>query len=212
MKFIRADRVIFLGVLLGHALMIVLAISNHSDTQSHDDVMQAELISPPSTSQAVSPAPTPHASVQKAVPAATPQKAISKPTTLAPDAGAASSDKASTPPVPNNSSSSAQVNPSISAPPDLDETQMVIIYKPDPEAFYPSFSKRIGEEGNVELRMQVDEMGIVQSVQVALSSGSPRLDKAATELGQRIRFKPHFLNGVAIKVNAKIGIKFHLRN
>jgi protein TonB len=90
--------------------------------------------------------------------------------------------------------------------------QLIMVYKPDTNVFYPRFSKEIGERGIVEIRMQIDEGGSVTSTQVISSSGYARLDRAASELTSRIRFRPHLINGVPSKINAAISIKFELNN
>jgi periplasmic protein TonB len=88
--------------------------------------------------------------------------------------------------------------------------QLVMVYRPDTEVFYPRLSKDIGEQGVVGIQMFIDESGAVTAVKVIYSSGFPRLDKAAGELASRIRFAPYRVNGVATKVNAGISIKFQL--
>lgn len=46
---------------------------------------------------------------------------------------------------------------------------------------YPALSRRLGEQGVVLLRVEIDEDGVPRSVQVHRSSGHPRLDAAAAE-------------------------------
>jgi protein TonB len=88
--------------------------------------------------------------------------------------------------------------------------QLVMVYRPDTEVFYPRISKDIGEQGVVVVQMFIDESGSVTTVRVIDSSGFKRLDKAASDLATRIRFAPYRVNGQAIRVNAAIAIRFQL--
>lgn len=197
MNFSSLESRMTIGVIALHALIVFLILGHSSRNQLNAEVLQAQLISPP--------APNPATNAEKPSPAERKKEVATKPTlkTLAPEKNTAGANPSST------SSPPAQGS---NTPSNVDISQLVILYKPDTEAFYPSFSKRVGEEGSVEVRLQIDENGLVQATQIALSSGSPRLDKAATELASRIRFKPYTQNGVAVKVNAKIGVKFKLRD
>lgn len=189
-------------VIAAHALFAFFIFWHHNSMNAQDaNVVQAQLINAPSPSPAANSDKSSPKEPKKTFSKENPQKLSLK--TIAPDKNMASSSQAS-----NQSTQSQGSN----TPSNVDISQLVILYKPDTEAFYPSFSKRVGEEGNVEVRLQIDENGIVQATQVVLSSGSPRLDKAATELAARIRFKPYLQNGSPSKVNAKIGVKFKLRD
>lgn len=56
------------------------------------------------------------------------------------------------------------------------------------EPTYPAASRRAGEAGTVRLKVLVDERGRTRDVQVALSSGFPRLDEAAIDAAKKWRF------------------------
>jgi len=60
---------------------------------------------------------------------------------------------------------------------------------------YPPQSKRLGEEGSVTLRLFIKEDGTMSDVQVATSSGFPRLDEAAVRKARRWRALPAMENG-----------------
>ncbi|MBU6189680.1 MAG: energy transducer TonB [Betaproteobacteria bacterium] len=60
---------------------------------------------------------------------------------------------------------------------------------------YPAGARRLREEGDVRLSVHIDEQGRVIEVQVAVSSGSPRLDAAATETVKKWRFTPASVDG-----------------
>lgn len=71
-----------------------------------------------------------------------------------------------------------------------------------PEPTYPSLSRRMGEEGKALVRLYINELGSVEKVALAQSSGIQRLDQAALEAGQKARCKPFMESGKAIKVTA----------
>lgn len=211
MKLSRSDQFIISGVILAHIGIILLAAHNPDSTTESKTAIQATLIE--SKPQAQQEAPQPISNkAKKASKTINLEKSSVK--TLAPEESKPSTDKSNNSPTNNAQSSptSTASNSGVQTPASVELNQLVILYKPDTDVFYPSFSKRIGEEGNVEMRIQIDETGSVQNVQVVKSSNSPRLDKAATELALRIRFKPYIQNGSAIKVAAKFGVKFKLND
>jgi protein TonB len=108
----------------------------------------------------------------------------------------------------NNPKSSASTG--IDAGP-VELNQLIMVYRPDPDVFYPRISKDYGEQGVVEVRLFINENGEVKSVTVVQSSGYNRLDKAAIELSSRIRFKPYLINGTPSRVNTGYFIEFKLK-
>jgi len=70
-------------------------------------------------------------------------------------------------------------------------------YSTKPSAVYPSESRAAGEQGTVTLRITVDARGRPRDVVVLVSSGFPRLDRAAVQGGWRCRIR-----------NAKSGAQF----
>jgi protein TonB len=57
------------------------------------------------------------------------------------------------------------------------------------EPTYPPASRRAGEEGQVQLRVLVDETGKPKDIQVLKGSGFDRLDQAAKDAVRKWRFK-----------------------
>lgn len=57
------------------------------------------------------------------------------------------------------------------------------------EPIYPPASRRAGEQGTVRVKVLVDQKGRASQVQVAQSSGFPRLDEAAAEAVRKWRFQ-----------------------
>lgn len=90
--------------------------------------------------------------------------------------------------------------------------KLVVVYQPDADAYYPSFSKRSGEQGEVVVKLIIDETGSVEDVAMLSSSTFPRLDRAASEIGKRYRFKPFLVNGTPTRISTNLLIKFNLKN
>lgn len=76
---------------------------------------------------------------------------------------------------------------------------------------YPGASRRMGEEGRVLLMLYVAEDGRVTDGRVDVSSGFPRLDKAALMHARRTwRFNPAMLNGKPVGFWMKFAVNFRL--
>jgi protein TonB len=89
--------------------------------------------------------------------------------------------------------------------------KLEVLYQPDADAYYPSFSKRSGEQGTVIVRLIIDQTGSVEDVALLQSSSFPRLDRAASEIGRRYRFKPYLVNGSPQRISTNLLIKFNLK-
>lgn len=85
-------------------------------------------------------------------------------------------------------------------------------YLNNPKPSYPRLSKRMGEQGEVRLRVLVAADGRVASVQLSRSSGFERLDEAAMESVKQWRFKPASQGGEALETWVEIPVKFVLEN
>jgi protein TonB len=90
--------------------------------------------------------------------------------------------------------------------------KLIVVYQPDADPYYPSFSKRAGEQGEVVVRLIIDETGVVEDARLLQSSSYPRLDRAAMEIGKRYRFKPYLINGSPTKISTNLLIKFNLKS
>jgi protein TonB len=127
-----------------------------------------------------------------------------------------------TPPTPQQPTSESQTpnatvapaanSGSSGTPIQTDIGKLIVVYQPDADAYYPSFSKRSGEQGEVVVRLIIDESGSVEDVALLRSSSFPRLDRAATEIGRRYRFKPFLVNGSPQRISTNLLIKFNLKN
>jgi periplasmic protein TonB len=90
-----------------------------------------------------------------------------------------------------------------SAPPPLRpatlERQIAITqveYLTPPVLLYPLAARRAREQGQVQVRVRVDEQGRPERWLVVRPSGSNRLDEAAVATVRATRFKPYTENGV----------------
>ncbi|HWQ94306.1 MAG TPA: energy transducer TonB [Gammaproteobacteria bacterium] len=102
-------------------------------------------------------------------------------------------------------SASAQPQPVIS-PPRFDAG-----YLDNPAPPYPPLSRRLSEEGQVLLRVLVDEQGQARTVEVDATSGFPRLDNAAVQAVQRWRFLPAKRGEEPVSEWVVVPIMFNLR-
>lgn len=86
-----------------------------------------------------------------------------------------------------------------------------LAYLRSPPPRYPVAALRAGQQGQVLLRVRVDETGRVQSVTIERSSGYPMLDRAAhQQVLTRWRFQPAQRDGHAIAAIALVPIDFTL--
>jgi protein TonB len=113
---------------------------------------------------------------------------------------------------PNAAVAPASTSGSSGTPIQTDIGKLVVVYQPDADAYYPSFSKRSGEQGEVVVRLIIDESGSVEDIALLRSSSFPRLDRAASEIGRRYRFKPYLVNGSPARISTNLLIKFNLKN
>jgi len=225
--FISIKNLLILGVVIAiHASIFVIGLLNSPNPEKKEvDVLQAELISPPQPpakpkSALKPPSPPPKllsiAPVQQMASSKPqeqikdrPQEKLEVPTPLKSEATASNESAKTSDPLASLSSAKSSNAIGIDAGV-VELNQLIMVYRPDTEVFYPRLSKDIGEQGIVGVQLFINENGEVKSVSVNKSSGFARLDNAAMQLASRIRFRPHLINGVPSRVNAGITIKFQL--
>lgn len=84
-------------------------------------------------------------------------------------------------------------------------------YGVNPKPAYPLFARRMGAQGEVLLRVRVQQDGSVAAVELVRSSGFTLLDESATRtVRDSWWFIPARLDGVAIESWVEIPIKFVL--
>lgn len=123
------------------------------------------------------------------------------------DAGTARAPRidANAPPPP--AAPTAPLAPAAPLPPPLASGDApVAISTPAPE--YPPEAVRRGESGTVLVRVEVSADGLPYSVQVARSSRSRALDRAALETVRRWRFRPGQRDGRAVPGVVQVPIDF----
>jgi protein TonB len=76
---------------------------------------------------------------------------------------------------------------------------------------YPALSRRLGEEGKLVLRVELDEKGRVNVAQVVNSSGFKRLDEAAMTAVKTWRCNPPVRNGQPVRAVALQPFNFVLQ-
>lgn len=76
---------------------------------------------------------------------------------------------------------------------------------------YPTASRRLGEEGTVVLRVELDEFGHVATARIQSSSSHQRLDEAALGTVRSWRCNPAMRNGRPVRAVALQPFKFVLQ-
>jgi protein TonB len=85
-------------------------------------------------------------------------------------------------------------------------------YLRNPPPAYPALSRRMGEEGQVILRVFVSPEGHPAQIDLQRSSGSPRLDLAAREAVSRWQFVAARRGNEAFAAWVRVPIIFKLRD
>ncbi len=76
---------------------------------------------------------------------------------------------------------------------------------------YPAISRRMGEEGKLTLRVELDENGHIGEARVVESSGYSRLDNAALEAVRNWQCRPSMRNGQPVRAVALQPFNFVLQ-
>jgi protein TonB len=213
LPFTKAERIIIAIVVALHILPALEFIHMSArPTKMDDDRVMANLVSPsPAKSQEAPAAPKAPPPKPKEEPK---KKVEEKPPT--PQA-----KQSETPPKPSEAKSESQAQNAAVAPSSAggvsgtpiqtDIGKLEVLYQPDADAYYPSFSKRSGEQGTVVVRLIIDQTGTVEDIALLQSSTFPRLDRAASDIGRRYRFKPFLVNGSPQRISTNLLIKFNLK-
>lgn len=93
---------------------------------------------------------------------------------------------------------------------DPSDEVLAAVHLDNPPPSYPRASQRLGEEGEVLLRLEIAADGRVVAVTVLESSGHARLDRAAREAVARWRFAPARRAGVAVEWELEHRVVFRL--
>ncbi len=219
LPFDKTERII-IGIVIALHLLFLIGFQSgmkpDNENNADDARVMANLVSPEAAKQPqaapATPPPKPKQEQKK--------KTVDEKSTQAPTPPQ-TQQQAPTPPTPQSKSESQAPNATVApastsgasgTPIQTDIGKLVVVYQPDADAYYPSFSKRSGEQGEVVVRLIIDESGSVEDVALLRSSSFPRLDRAASEIGRRYRFKPFLVNGAPARISTNLLIKFNLKN
>lgn len=104
----------------------------------------------------------------------------------------------------------APAPPAPPAPPRIELPSSSADYLQNPQPPYPPMSKRLGEQGQVMLRVLIGADGNAQQVEIRRSSGFERLDNVAQETVRRWKFVPGRRNGIPEAMWFNVPINFVL--
>ena len=218
LPFDKTDRIIICIVVALHLLFLIgfqSGMKPDNENNVNDARVMANLVSPEAAKQTQDTPTAPPKPKQEKKKKTVDEKSAQAP--LPPQ----TQQQAPTPPAPQAKTESQAPNAAVApattsggngTPIQTDIGKLVVVYQPDADAYYPSFSKRSGEQGEVVVRLIIDESGSVEDVALLRSSSFPRLDRAATEIGRRYRFKPFLVNGSPARISTNLLIKFNLKN
>ncbi|QWE11684.1 energy transducer TonB [Polynucleobacter sp. AP-Titi-500A-B4] len=217
LPFTKTERIIIGIVLVLHALPALEFLHFSSRPPKMDDArVMANLVSPDTASNKSQqpPAPPPPKPKEEPKKKTVEEKSSQKPT---PPQQQNTSQQTQQQSKSESQMQNAAVAPATTggasgSPIQTDIGKLVVVYQPDADAYYPSFSKRSGEQGTVVVRLIISEAGEVEDVAILQSSTFPRLDRAATDIGRRYRFKPFLVNGSPQRISTNLLIKFNLKN
>jgi protein TonB len=217
LPFTKSERIIIAFVILLHALPALEFIHLSKRAPKIDDArVMANLVSPEASKTQQSPTATPpKPKEEKKKVQDKPKEKLEEKTK--PSQAQEQNQQSQAQSKSDAQQQNASVAPATSGgasgtPIQTDIGKLVVVYLPDADAYYPSFSKRSGEQGAVVVRLIIDETGSVEDVALLQSSTFPRLDRAATDIGKRYRFKPFLVNGSPQRISTNLLIKFNLKN
>ncbi|MBU3630732.1 energy transducer TonB [Polynucleobacter sp. AP-Melu-500A-A1] len=219
LPFNKTERIIIVIVVLLHALPALEFLHWDSRPAKTDDDarVMANLVSPDTANKSQQPpAPPPPKPKPEQKQKTVDEKTAEKPAPVQPQqqtqSPQSSPQNKSESTLPNASVAPATTGGASGTPIQTDIGKLIVVYQPDADAYYPSFSKRSGEQGEVVVKLIIDETGVVEEVAMLRSSAYPRLDRAATEIGKRYRFKPFLVNGSPARISTNLAIRFNLKS
>lgn len=99
-----------------------------------------------------------------------------------------------------------------SAPPPVEPPRFDADYLDNPAPAYPPLSRRLGEQGEVLLRVHVEANGSASRIEIRKSSGFERLDQAAAKAVRTWRFAPARQGGNAVAAWVVVPVSFSVRS
>nr|WP_246316303.1 energy transducer TonB [Tepidicella baoligensis] len=155
------------------------------------------------------------APVSQAASSAEPLPTLPVAKTEPPAADASPATSLATPPAHSDSTvpsalSLASAPPGPPAPPRIELPSAAARYLDNPPPRYPPLSRRLGEQGQVVLRVRIEVDGTASQAEIRTSSGYARLDQAALQTVLAWRYVPGTRNGVPEAMWFNIPINFVL--
>jgi periplasmic protein TonB len=185
-----------------HVLLLVAALSMHYDMPRLADIrIPVQLVSDPARDRSEPPPALPPARLVVPAPVVFSDSApnVEFSATL------------EEPPVPSVPVASTQAAAATTAPPSENLISDLSLQCPERSApRYPPLSKRQHEQGEVVLRVELDESGRVALVSVLHSSGSSRLDEAARTAVETWHCRPAERQGRSVRAVALQSLEFVL--
>ena len=215
LPFTKSERIIIAIVLLLHALPALDFLHwSSKPTRIDDERVMANLVSPDTASSKTQepPAPMPKPKEEPKKKTAEDKSSQKTAPTQTQNTPTLKSDSNTQTQMPNAAVAPSSAGGASGTPIQTDIGKLIVVFQPDADAYYPSFSKRSGEQGTVVVRLIISESGEVEDVAILQSSSFPRLDRAATDIGRRYRFKPFLVNGSPQRISTNLLIKFNLKN
>jgi protein TonB len=215
LPFTKSERIIIAIVLLLHALPALDFLHwSSKPTRIDDERVMANLVSPDTASSKTQepPAPMPKPKEEPKKKTAEDKSSQKTAPTQTQNTPTQKSDSNTQTQTPNAAVAPSSAGGASGTPIQTDIGKLIVVFQPDADAYYPSFSKRSGEQGTVVVRLIISESGEVEDVAILQSSSFPRLDRAATDIGRRYRFKPFLVNGSPQRISTNLLIKFNLKN
>lgn len=209
-----------LGVALFHLLLVLALVTVRSTTEvvAEPQALMVSLLSAPEPAAPVEP-PKPLPASSRPAPAAQPLRSAPLLTTRSTAPAAAETAPApvvDTPPLakaePVAAPAAAPVSALPVAPAAVSQPRFDADYLDNPAPVYPPLSRKLGEFGQVTLRVFVGADGQADKVEIRESSGYERLDRAARDAVSRWRFVPARQGDKGVAAWVLVPISFSIRS
>ena len=205
------------GVIAMHAVILglILAAPRTPPTPIAPNPIHVRLIETAAEAPAPVPSPLPVATPPRPpqpARAPAPPVAVAPPTAPQPAAESVQTMRQAEPVTPAAAPAAPTPSQPASPPPAVVQPRFDAAYLDNPSPPYPSVSRRMGEEGEVRLRVRVDPAGLAQQVDIHQSSGYPRLDQAAQDTVRQWRFVPARQGDQPVAAWVIVPIQFTLRS
>jgi periplasmic protein TonB len=204
----RRHALVFMGICLIHLLAIRAIWMGLADTGVRDVQTILQIDVTPADKPERRPPPLPAVSLTeyRAIEVVTPEINLPVAEDLPPQIQATSLQQEST------LSPDQAAAPAQPAEPSVPSVRPRPIYVPGGWQRYPAESIRAHESGRPTITICVSAAGAIDSVQLSNSSGFPRLDQAAVDIGREARFRPAMQEGKPVPFCLPYRITFAIRN